>query len=282
MDQSAVNPLTKYFRQPAIYLKLPSQGRFWPEGALNLPLNNEIPVLPMSTKDEIILKTPDALLNGQGVVDVIQSCCPNIVDAWQTPSVDVDAIIIAIRIASYGNSMDFESQCPHCTETSDYAIDLTRVLEGIACPAYTESVTLDQMEIKIKPQAYFSVNKSNMIAFEEQQLLRSLGTMEDNPEQAAQSFNQHIAKLVDLNAEILAGSTDHIRMASGESVVNPLFIAEFYKNCEPSIVKQVRALIESHSKQAGLAPVEVNCHHCEQPFKVSITFDFASFFGKGS
>ena len=101
------NPLAKHFRQPVIYLKLPSGGAYWPDGSIDLPLNNEIPVLAMSTKDEIVLKTPDALLNGQGVVNVIQSCCPNIKDAWKMPSVDVDATIIAIRIASYGNQMDF-------------------------------------------------------------------------------------------------------------------------------------------------------------------------------
>ena len=31
--------------------------------------------------DEITFKTPDALLNGQATVDVIQSCIPNIKDA---------------------------------------------------------------------------------------------------------------------------------------------------------------------------------------------------------
>ena len=78
------NPLTKFFRQPAIYLKLPSNGAFWPNDAIELPLTGEIPVYPLTTKDEIILRTPDALLNGEGVVEVIQSCCPSIKDAWQT------------------------------------------------------------------------------------------------------------------------------------------------------------------------------------------------------
>jgi hypothetical protein len=62
--------------------------------------------MSMTTKDEITLKTPDALLNGQGVVNVIESCCPAIKDAWAMPSIDVDATLIAIRIASYGNQMD--------------------------------------------------------------------------------------------------------------------------------------------------------------------------------
>jgi hypothetical protein len=81
MDTKPINPLSKYFRRPEIYYKLPSNGRYWPENSIELPVNGEIPVFPMTNADEITLKTPDALMNGAGIVSVIQSCCPNIVDA---------------------------------------------------------------------------------------------------------------------------------------------------------------------------------------------------------
>ena len=42
------NPLQKYFRQPAIYVKLPSDGKFYPEGTLEMPVNKEIPIYPMT------------------------------------------------------------------------------------------------------------------------------------------------------------------------------------------------------------------------------------------
>ena len=114
MSENSANPLAKHFRQPAIYTKLPSQGEFWPAGALELPANGEVPIYPMTARDEIILRTPDALLNGQGVVDVLQSCCPSVKDAWKLPSIDVDAILIAVRIATYGNQLDVDATCPHC------------------------------------------------------------------------------------------------------------------------------------------------------------------------
>ena len=84
MEKQSFNPLANYFRQPAIYLKLPSAGRWWPQGSLELSESQELPIYPMSTKDEILIRTPDALLNGQGVVDVIQSCCPAMKNAWHT------------------------------------------------------------------------------------------------------------------------------------------------------------------------------------------------------
>jgi hypothetical protein len=76
------NPLNKYFRQPAIYVSLPS-GTNYPPHVVTPQQTGELGVMPMTAKDEIRFKTPDALMNGQGVVDVIQSCVPDIKDAWQ-------------------------------------------------------------------------------------------------------------------------------------------------------------------------------------------------------
>ena len=98
MTQSA-NPLRQYFRQPAIYLRLPTSGDHWPEGSINIPPNGELPVLPMTAIDEITYRTPDALFNGQAVVDVIQSCVPSIKNAWAAPAPDINALLTAVRIA---------------------------------------------------------------------------------------------------------------------------------------------------------------------------------------
>ena len=146
---SPANPLARHFRQPVLYIKLPSQGHFWPDGSLDQSVTGEIPILAMTTKDEIVLRTPDALLNGQGVIDVIQSCCPTIKDAWNMPSIDVDSLIIAIRMASYGNQMDFGATCPHCNTTSDYAVDLSVVLASMETPNYNKPVEINKLKIKI-------------------------------------------------------------------------------------------------------------------------------------
>jgi hypothetical protein len=119
MEKATNNPLFKHFRQPAIYLKLPSQGRFYPDGSLQISVTGDIPIYPMTVKDELTLKTPDALMNGEGMAAVIRSCCPTILDPWQIPAVDLDAIFIAIRLASYGTGMDVNTSCPKCKEEND-------------------------------------------------------------------------------------------------------------------------------------------------------------------
>ena len=55
-----------------------------------MPENRELPVYPMTAIDEITYRTPDALFNGQAVVNVIHSCVPNIKNAWEIPGTDLD------------------------------------------------------------------------------------------------------------------------------------------------------------------------------------------------
>jgi hypothetical protein len=277
---ASTNPLAKHFRQPSIYFKLPSRGRYWSAAALTLPANGEIGVMSMTTKDEITLKTPDALLNGQGVVNVIESCCPAIKDAWSMPSLDVDATLIAIRIASYGNQMDFGAKCPHCDQSHDYAIDLGLTLASIEAPDYTIPLLVDGLKIRIQPQPYFSLNKTNMIAFEEQQILRSLAGLEDNPEEAKLRFDQHLAKVIELNISLLANSTKSIETEDGTLVTESEHITEFYNNADNKIIKKVQGYLAELNATASIKPVKVNClnEECLKEFPVNITFDYASFF----
>lgn len=160
-----LNPLAKHFRQPAVYLKLPSGGKYWAIDSLDLPPNGEVGIMPMTAKDEILLRTPDALMNGQGVVSVIQSCVPAIKNAWAMPTIDLDAILIAIRIATYGETMEMDSKCPKCNSESRHGLDLSRVLIGVKAPNYNDTVNVDGLKIKFKPLNYIQSTKNNISAF---------------------------------------------------------------------------------------------------------------------
>ena len=72
----SANPLSKHFRQPVLHLSLPSRGRFYPDDGLDMSATGTVPIYPMTVRDELALKTPDGLMNGQSVYEVIKSCCP--------------------------------------------------------------------------------------------------------------------------------------------------------------------------------------------------------------
>jgi hypothetical protein len=282
MDTKPLNPLAGHFRQPAIYINLPSNGQWWPDGTLELPVNGAIPVYPMTSKDELLLRTPDALMNGAGVVGVIQSCCPNILNAWKMPGVDVDAVLIAIRIASYGHQMDFTSTCPHCKESNDYAINLHTISDGIKCPDFSEPVAVDGLDITLKPQHYFTVNQENQIRFEEQRIMNLI--LDDNTDYTEKErlFKESMQKLEALNLDSVVNSTAYIQMADGTRVADLDFLREFYENSASSVGRAVRNRLEVMAEVANIKPVNVNCNDCSLPFSITITFDYSSFFALGS
>jgi hypothetical protein len=281
-NQPKANPLAKYFRQPSIYIKLPSKGKFWQDNALELPVTGEVPIYPMTTKDEVTLRTPDALMNGAGIVDIINSCCPAIKDAWKMPSIDVDAVLIAIRIASYGHQMDVETTCPQCQGENTHAIDLRVSLASIQSPDYSQKVDLGHIKVKLKPQIYFGVNKANMIDYEEQRMLRALEAPDVDPELRAQEINQSMARLVDIALDTVTNSTEYIETEDGTVVNDPEFIKEFYVNAEGAVIKAVQKQLSDFNAAGGVQPQAAPCTHCGTEYKIPLLFDYANFFGVGS
>lgn len=283
MDQQPkANPLAKHFRQPALYAPLISQGRYWPQDAINVPVTGEIPVYPMTARDEITLRTPDALINGTAIVEIIQSCCPLINDAWAMPSVDVDALLIAIRIASYGESMTVSSKCPKCGEEHDYDIDLQRALASIQMPDYDNPVIIDDLLVYFKPLNYKQVSQTGQRTYEEERMILSLSDDTLTDDEKKKVYDDHLKRMIDLNLDSLVAYTDSILTDDGESVTDPKFIKEFYANTKAANLKALEKRAATDSKNVSIQPMDANCKACDHQFKLEVTFDYASFFATGS
>ena len=127
------NPLEKYYRQPVIYITLPSKGKYYTKEAFEPTTTGELPVLPMTAKDEIEIKTPEAKNSGQASVNVVQSCIPNIKDAWELVNYDLDTVLLGIRIATYGETMNVSGTIPGVvpTEQVDHTLNLPQLLETL-------------------------------------------------------------------------------------------------------------------------------------------------------
>ena len=282
VNNAASNPLFKHFRQPAVYLKLPSEGRFYPEGTLDLPPTGTIPIYPMTVKDELTLKTPDALMNGQGMVDVIHSCCPNIKDAWSMPAVDVDAILIAIRLASYGAEMEITTSCKECGETNEHNIALNHLLDNFKIADYSKLAFFDDLKFKFKPQTYKHINDLNIITYEEQRLVESIIRNESlSDEEKAAKFNESFNKLKQMNVDSIAVCIESITIEDQEPVTDRKFITEYLENCSRDSYTQIKEKIDSIIKENKLAPMKLSCSACQAEYESSLEFNQSNFFDKG-
>jgi hypothetical protein len=272
----ANNPLKQYFRRPSIYLKLPSGGVGYPPGALNKTETGELPIYPMTAIDEITSKTPDALFNGNAIVEIIKSCVPDIKDPWSIPSTDLDAILIAIRSAAQGNEMEIESECTSCKEVASYAINLISMLQTMKPGNYTEELLVGDLFIKFRPLMYREMNQAAMAQFEIQKMF---STMDELPEEERTKKTQDaIVKITEVTMAVLAQTIEYVKTPN-LSVSETNYILDFLQNCDKNVYVEIR---DHHAKlkdSAQVKPQKIKCVHCQHEYEQSIVINVTDFFG---
>lgn len=111
-----INPLLikmmKSNVMPGMTFRLPSNGVPYTNGEIDSDTQNgEILVHPMSTLDEIYLRTPDMLFQGTAIEETISRCCPQIKKPLDLLAKDVDYILSCMRLVSYGNMLTVPYKC---------------------------------------------------------------------------------------------------------------------------------------------------------------------------
>lgn len=277
------NPLKQFFRQAKVYVTLPSQGMFYPKGTLDIPETGEFPVYAMTAKDELSFKTPDALLNGQATVNVIKSCVPNIKNPWLMPSIDLDAILIAIRIATYGENMEISTKTPGSGEEKDFTVDLRQLLNKLVSAKFDNIIKLKDMKVEIRPLTYKEFTDSSLKTFEEQRIFQLVNDESIPDADKLAKFNQSFTKLTDLTVSVLTQSITKITVGDTE-VTNPNHIKEFVDNTDKEFYKSLTEHLDEQRNKFQIEPIKVTATQDEvaagapETYEVPITFDQSNFF----
>lgn len=271
------NPLKQYFRRPSVYMKLPSGGAGYPEGALDLPDNGELPIYPMTAIDEITARTPDALFNGTAVVELIRSCVPNIKDPWAVTNVDLDALLVAIKAASSpSGEMDVESQCPKCEDVSTFKIILGGILAGLSNPDFDTELEVGDLSIKFRPLSFKEVNQASIEQFDLQRMFASLENMADE-EQKSKAMQEALARITNLTMVLLSKSIVHIKTPS-VPVTELDYILDFLQHCDRNLYIQIRDYSSKIREQSEIKPMQFTCASCSHQYEQSITLNPTDFF----
>ena len=138
------NPLSQYFRDVAIYIKLPSNGFYSKPGDIETSSDGEIAIYPMTTADELLFQSPDALLNGESVLQVIKSCAPGIKNVRELPMSDVESILLGIKYSTYGDQVDYESTCPACSHVKEFGVSIQACLQNTGSLEPDEKVFIEK------------------------------------------------------------------------------------------------------------------------------------------
>ncbi len=276
-NQSVKSPLAGWYRQPKLYVRLPSKGKFYPQGALDHSANEEYAVYAMTAKDELMFKTPDALLTGQSTVEVIKSCVPSILDPWTMTSIDLDFILIAIRIATYGDKMEVGCNCPQCNAENNYEVALSPWLENFHSFVYEDVINLDPLTINIRPYTYREMTKLSIKGLEQQKIFQLVNDEQMSDEDKLQKFGESFVKITELTVDVIADCITSIETPNG-STSDKAQIKDFINNCEKDVFEKISKHVSDIKEKIELKASNVKCGECSADFELPITMDQSNFF----
>ena len=269
------NPLQQYFRQPKIYISLPSRGVFNKPGSIQGDTTN-LAVYGMTGMDEIIMKTPDALMSGESTARVIASCCPGIKDPWDLSILDTELIFTAIRIATYGNTMGVTHTCSNCSTENDYDIDLSKIVDHLTTCKYENKVVLTDLIIKIQPMNFQQATDLNIRNFALQQTLYKSESMADEVERK-KILDDLWQSLADMQNDVYFTSIESIETPS-TTVTERNYIIEYIKNCDKVVFDAIKAQIDTNKTKWKFPGFPTKCGTCSTETNVNIELDPSSFF----
>jgi hypothetical protein len=271
------NPLQQYFRQPKIFIKLPSGGLYNKPGTLQGDVTN-MPVYGMTGMDEIIIKTPDSLLTGASTASMIASCCPAVKDAWELSSIDLSMVLAAIRIATYGETMNVGHVCTNCGADNEFEIVLNKIIEHYMTCKYDNSIKVGDLIVKIQPLTYRQSTEFSLKNFRLQQQISQVDSIEDKDEQQ-EFLNKMFRELAVIQNDIYKASVESVETPTGV-VTDKTFIAEWIEKCEKEVFDSIKAKNQQNALAWELPKYPVKCDGCGTEVSLIVDLDQSSFFAR--
>lgn len=268
------NPLNQYFRHPALQVSLPSGGKFYSKNSIDLIENNQYPVLPLTRQDELVFMTDIGQINGASFVSVIQSCIPNIKDAWAIPVIDVDKLLIAIKIATHGSNLTISAQCPACQHQETISVNLSDAIDQIASVDYDIPEQIDDLKIFFKPINYREITDINQNQFSDVDIESLLHDDADLANQA-EKIDELLDKVRLLSTQVLTKNILLVQTPEAE-VRDPEHIAEWLRNCDRTVYMQLQNSIIARRAPAELKPTAVTCSNCANQYTQAYSLDLSN------
>ena len=284
MAEQNQNPLSAYFRAPKMYTSIPSGGKFYGAEILTVPDSSEFAIYPMTTKDELLLKNPDALLNGEAVANLIKSCVPEVKDPKKMFSADVDALLIAIRGASGGDIVEVQAECPECSTNTSVNVSVDESLSAMQTLEDEYHIDISNgLKITAMPFSYANTVKAGVASFQSTRSMQSISELSDDMERLS-AFNESFVKLADLNFELLIDAIHNITYQNEEgedvSLDDKTIIREFLENTDNNTGKEIEEFINGINAKGVNNKVRVTCsdEECGNEWDNDINFDPVNFF----
>lgn len=276
-----MSKLSKFYRNPKLYISLPSGKDYYTSDIIEYANETgEIGILPMTAHEELLFKNPDALLNGAAVDNVLKNCAgvkiPNKMLAG-----DVDVILAAIRVASYGDKVEITYTCPNseCKHANDLMLPLASAIQGFKPLSKLNVVNTESgLTIFINPPTLAEAKQKLKADFEAKKMIKTISNEVDE-EVKINIFSNSFNIIAENNIKMLVQSVSKIIKDDEDiEVTNKSEIADFLENSELSIISKIDKKLEEISNYGINNKFKVKCTKCEHEWEEEYDFNLSSFF----
>jgi len=275
------NPLEKLYRSKKLYISLPSLGRFYTQG-ITLSADGEIGIMPMTATDEIKLKSPDSLFNGEALYELFQSCVPDIADPREIPNCDVDKLLLGIRVATTGTDLDISSTCPKCGSQDDFVIDLTVIMNSTQEIAKDNTVELEDVTVHVRPLTLKNQVIAQVESFYQYRMQQTLLEDKLTEEQRIEMFNESLLQAITIKTTQVAECIERVILHNEEQAVvdNREHIFGWVKNMDSSTHNKIQEKIIELGNPKMNNRVEIQCSNaeCGHHYKTQVDLNPVNFF----
>jgi len=200
-----MSEIKNLIRNIELTTKIPCSRQWYENNEIEFDVNNEVSIYPMSHSDEILIHNIDALFSNTAITKIISSCVPNVKKVEDILFPDVDVLLLAIRIASFGDIFKGYDVCPKCLERynnekddekrkkliedkivniepQEFGFDARRCLETFTPleDNYSLSFKNDTIFVNLRPIKLKESSKFDIIDFETKNAIKQFITDENN------------------------------------------------------------------------------------------------------
>lgn len=213
MTQTAAhNPLKSFFRKSKFQISLPSEGKWSTPEQLKLNENNSVDVFAMTATDDMKFKAGDINLSGQNTYSLVKNCIPQILKPEFLSTLDIDAVILAIRWASYGPKFDVTVNIPNTSLSKKIEFDIPELLGSIPnVSEWDEELTLinennDSITFYIRPIVFSEVFKTSKDVIQNKNLMSKSSSSDIFTDENSKIFEKSMASLGNVVIDLICNT----------------------------------------------------------------------------
>jgi len=277
--ENTQSPLQKYKRQPKLYIDLPSQGAWYNNDIAEK--YEELEVFSMTANDEILAKTPDALISGNATVKIIQSCIPSIKNAWLLTNADFDYVMAAIRLAWFGEAITLSSKCTSCGNDDAYSLSVQSLLDHAAAFKGTFETRIEDFTFRLRPLTYKEMVENQQVSMRVRRELAQIISRTDIDQDKKDELMNSLYEQINTQTEnIICNVIVDVVTPDGDVESNMEFIKDFVINNDSVFFNGIQTIYSTNNQELEMPATEVECSECQHKQNIKPNLDYSSFFLK--